>query len=183
MFEPHRAVNRIDTCLALRHVDRVTVKPGQIEIAIRPVSLGHLMKTGIGAIAASASTTTNEPTKILTVTARLKRTGIEKKLLVSDGTGESPAKTATNLQHLLVRAHEFHQAFFNHQKPIGELAKDAGVSASYYTRVLRLSFLAPDITRTILRGRQLAALTASKLMRDTRLPLNWHDQRSKFLLE
>ncbi len=44
-------------------------------------------------------------------------------------------------------------------------------------RLLRLSFLAPDIVAAILEGHQPPELTAHKLMRDTRLPLEWTAQR------
>jgi site-specific DNA recombinase len=41
-----------------------------------------------------------------------------------------------------------------------------------------LTFLAPDIVAAILAGKQPAGLTANKLMADTRLPLDWTEQRS-----
>src|SRR5882672_3496774 len=53
-----------------------------------------------------------------------------------------------------------------------------GVSRSYFTRVVRLSYLAPDITQAILEGRQPRHLTAEKLLQHSRLPLAWHDQRA-----
>ena len=42
---------------------------------------------------------------------------------------------------------------------------------------MRLNFLAPDIVVAILSGRQPVGLTASQLMADTRLPLDWSEQR------
>jgi len=48
---------------------------------------------------------------------------------------------------------------------ITELAATVGVSSSYFTRVFPLSFLAPEITRTILLGRQPLELTANTLIR------------------
>jgi site-specific DNA recombinase len=42
---------------------------------------------------------------------------------------------------------------------------------------VRLTFLAPDILAAILAGNQPGGLTANKLMADTRLPLDWRDQR------
>ena len=57
------------------------------------------------------------------------------------------------------------------------LAKREGVSRSYFTRLLRLSYLAPDITQAILDGRQPRDLTPEKLLEHSRLPLAWHDQR------
>ena len=65
-------------------------------------------------------------------------------------------------------------------RPISEMAEAVGVSSSYFTRMLRLSFLAPDITRAILHGRQPAELTANKLMADTRAPIHWDEQRVRF---
>jgi hypothetical protein len=46
-----------------------------------------------------------------------------------------------------------------------------GVSSSYFTRLVRLSYLAPDITHAILDGRQPRDLTAEKLLEHSRLPL------------
>jgi hypothetical protein len=57
------------------------------------------------------------------------------------------------------------------------IAHDEGINPSYATRLLRLTFLAPDIVAAIAAGRQPPALTANKLMADTRLPLEWNDQR------
>jgi hypothetical protein len=52
------------------------------------------------------------------------------------------------------------------------------VSRSYFTRLVRLSYLAPDITQAILDGHQPRDLTPEKLLKHSRLPLAWHDQRS-----
>ena len=53
-----------------------------------------------------------------------------------------------------------------------------GVSPSYFTRLVRFSYLAPDITEAILDGRQPPDLTANKLLAHSRLPLGWHEQRT-----
>ena len=58
------------------------------------------------------------------------------------------------------------------------LAEREGVSRSYFTRVVRLSYLAPDIAQAILDGRQPRDLTADKLLAHSRLPLAWPDQRT-----
>ena len=52
-----------------------------------------------------------------------------------------------------------------------------GVSRSYFTRIVRLSYLAPDITQAIVDGRQPPDLTADKLLAHSRLALAWHEQR------
>jgi len=51
------------------------------------------------------------------------------------------------------------------------LAEREGVSSSYFTRLVRLSYLAADITHAILDGRQPRDLTAEKLLEHSRLPL------------
>ena len=52
------------------------------------------------------------------------------------------------------------------------------MSPSYFTRLVRLSYLAPDIAQAILDGRQPRDLTADKLLAHSRLPLAWHEQRT-----
>ncbi len=51
------------------------------------------------------------------------------------------------------------------------IAASAGVSRAYFTRLVKLSFLAPDITKAILEGRHPIDLTASRLINHPRLPL------------
>ena len=62
--------------------------------------------------------------------------------------------------------------------PFAALAKREGVSPSYFTRLVRLSYLAPDITQAILDGRQPRDLTGDKLLAHSRLPLAWREQRT-----
>ena len=57
--------------------------------------------------------------------------------------------------------------------PFAALAKREGVSPSYFTRLVRLSYLAPDITQAILEGGQPRDLTADQLFAHSRLPLVW----------
>ena len=52
------------------------------------------------------------------------------------------------------------------------------MSSSYFTRLVRLSYLAPDITQAILKGRQPRDLTAEQLLAHSRLPLAWQEQRT-----
>jgi site-specific DNA recombinase len=62
-------------------------------------------------------------------------------------------------------------------KTIRQLAAEVGLSPSYFTRIFRLSFLAPEVTRAILQGRQPPELTASKLMLAGKFAPAWPDQR------
>jgi len=118
---------------------------------------------------------------ILTVHARLKRTGIEMRMVVDDGS--APATVDCTLVRLLVRAHAIRARLL--QDPsltLREIAAEEGVVSSYVSRLIRLSFLAPDIVTAIFNGRHPAQLTANRLMEDTRLPLDWKAQRELFCL-
>ena len=89
------------------------------------------------------------------------------------------AKPDARLIKLLIRARRFNAALVdNDGVPFAALAKREGVSPSYFTRLVRLSYLAPDLTQAILDGRQPRDLTAEKLLKHSRLPLAWHEQRT-----
>lgn len=59
-----------------------------------------------------------------------------------------------------------------------QLAQQAGVTRSYFSRIMRLSFLAPEIVTTILHNRHPIDLNAKRLANDTRLPVAWNAQRA-----
>jgi hypothetical protein len=51
-------------------------------------------------------------------------------------------------------------------------------TGSYFTRILKLSFLAPAITKAILRNRHPLELSAKRLANEIRLPVSWDAQRA-----
>jgi DNA invertase Pin-like site-specific DNA recombinase len=113
---------------------------------------------------------------VLTIPARLKRTGIEMRLVVEDGS--EPANIDPGLVRLLLRAHAIRARLIEEPGlPLKEIAAEEGISSSYVTRLLRLAFLAPAIVTAILNGRNPPQFTANRLMDDTRLPLDWTAQR------
>lgn len=78
----------------------------------------------------------------------------------------------------LIRAHVLARRLaMNPSSTLEEAGAHEGMGAPYAARLMRLDFLAPDIVVAILNGRQPVALTATKLMADTRLPLDWSEQR------
>ena len=114
----------------------------------------------------------------LNVPARLKRTGMEMKLVIDGGGEASPADAG--LLRILARAHLIGKRFDeNADSTLEDIAARENISTSYVVRLMRLNYLAPDIVAAILAGKQPAELTANKLMADTRLPLDWRDQRAK----
>ncbi len=70
------------------------------------------------------------------------------------------------------------QVLIGQHSGAASLAQQEGVTASYIARLLRLAWLAPDITAAIIQGRQPPALTATRLMQGPPPPLDWQAQRS-----
>lgn len=99
--------------------------------------------------------------------------------LIVEGQAQKP-ELDQSLVRLLANAQRFHTLLVNGKDTVSmtEIAREAGVSASYFTRVLRLHYLSPDIKTMILQGKQPYHLTAKSLMMTspTELPLKWADQ-------
>ncbi len=110
------------------------------------------------------------------IPAELKRAGMEMKFVLDGADGGARPDAA--LVRLLIRAHSLaHRLAVSPSSTLEEAGAHEGMGAPYATRLMRLNFLAPDIVVAILTGRQPIALTASQLMADTRLPLDWSEQR------
>ncbi|MGB6767775.1 MAG: hypothetical protein WBE50_06740, partial [Methyloceanibacter sp.] len=77
-----------------------------------------------------------------------------------------------------IRANAIHDRLLaDRSLTLEEIAKEEKMVASYATRLFRLTLLVPNIVGAILNGNQPPELTARKLMDDTRLPLDWNEQR------
>jgi hypothetical protein len=61
---------------------------------------------------------------------------------------------------------------------MSQLAAGTGVVRSYFTPILRLSLLAPDIVSAILRDHHPIELTAKRLANEIRLPIARDKQRT-----
>ena len=84
-----------------------------------------------------------------------------------------------SLARLLAQAQQFQAMLLRGgDKTMEQLARDASVTGSYFTRILRLSFLAPEITKAILRNRHPLDLSAKRLANEIRLPIEWEKQRA-----
>jgi len=113
------------------------------------------------------------------MSVQLGRSGRAIRMLIEGTDPFATAKPDPRLVKLLTRARQFNATLLGSDGvPFAALAKREGVSPSYFTRLVRLSYLAPDITEAILDGRQPRGLTADKLLAHSRLPLGWHEQRT-----
>ena len=114
-------------------------------------------------------------TIVLSVPARLKRAGIGKRMVIE---GAHTGAPDVSLIKLVVKAFALRDKILaGNGISIDELSAREKLTGSYTTRLLRLTFLAPDLVRDVLDGRHPPTLTANKLIADTRLSLAWSEQR------
>jgi hypothetical protein len=170
---------------------RIDVHPNHVIVALdrnRPIdALGRddrdAAPSGAGEAAASNTNPTQpEDRMILSIPATLQRAGHELRFVIA-GDQRTPDPDPALLR-ILARAHVIRDRFFTVEGlTIEEVAVQEKLTPSYITRLLRLTFLAPDILTGILNGAQPPALTAVRLIADTCLPLEWHEQRIKLGLD
>jgi len=156
-------------------IDRVDVGADQIAIHLRPTRLAALLDIA----ATPPPSASDDEIHILSILVRLQRSGRAITMRIEGTDPFATTKPDARLVKLLIRARRFHATLLDSDGvPFAALAKRQGVSPSYFTRRVRLSYLAPDITEAILDGRQPRDLTADKLLAQSRLPLGWHEQRT-----
>jgi site-specific DNA recombinase len=114
----------------------------------------------------------------LTAPVKLKRAGREMKMLVDDP-GDR-ISIDMSLLRIVARAHDIQARLTeNTNLTVHDIAHEEQVTAAYVYTLLRLPWLAPDITTAIVNGRQPLQLNAKKLMRLTaHLPADWAEQRA-----
>jgi hypothetical protein len=160
-------------------VDRIDLLRETVEIRICPGRLPGVLCSEAGPQEARRKPTADDSTITFTVPARLKRAGMETRLLIDDGGANSRRNPDHSLHRLLARAHRYNDMVMRGDgKSMRQLAAEAGVVRSYFTRILRLSFLAPDIVNAILRDRHPIELSAKRLANEIRLPVAWDEQRT-----
>ena len=160
-------------------VDRIDLMRETLEIRILPARLPTVLHDRQELQDRKRTTEENEPAVTFTVPARLKRAGMETRLLIDGAGGSARKKPDHSLCRLLAQACQYN-AMVMHSggKTMAQLAAEAGVGGSYFTRVLRLSFLAPEVVKAILRDGHPIELTAKRLANEIRLPIVWTEQRA-----
>jgi len=154
-------------------IERVEIGSDRIDIFVRPTRVGSLLD-----VVTPLPSVADDETQILSLPVRLRRCGHEIKMLIEATDPFATAKPDARLIKLLIKARRFNATLVDSSGvTFAALAQREGVSPSYFTRLVRLSYLAPDITQAILDGHQPRDLTADKLLAHSRLPLTWHEQR------
>jgi site-specific DNA recombinase len=173
-------VDKIKTIL-MTLLCRVVVKAEAIEIKISR----HRLTLLLAGQQNSPSMQNQEPNHdskdviTLAVPACLKRFGREMKLIIDNADDNNAVDTS--LLRIIARAHDIQARLKqNTELTVHDVAREERVSAAYIYNLLRLPWLAPDITTAIVNGRQPPQLNAKTLMRRaSRLPADWSEQRAQ----
>jgi site-specific DNA recombinase len=160
-------------------VRRVEVAPDCVKIDISRRDLVEVLAAPSIDLTTKDRWPTHPSDEVITLTApvKLKRAGREMKMLVDDPSDRTSIDMS--LLRIVARAHDIQARLTqNTNLTVPDIAREEQVTAAYVYTLLRLPWLAPDITTAIVNGRQPPQLNAKKLMRLTaHLPADWADQR------
>ena len=113
---------------------------------------------------------------LLSIDATLKRAGKGKRLVIDN---ENAPEINQELVAMIVEAFSIRkQLFSGADDSIEAMTQRLGAGKGHLTALVRLSYLAPDIVRALLEGRQPIELTPTRLLRLSKdLPHDWREQR------
>ena len=157
--------------LTLDLIRKVVIEEETISIAVRKLPL----------LAAAEDHLDTEPEDVILLSAPMafRRRGVETKLLLPALVEmQKPGRIDVAVVKAVARGWLWFQQIANGEvASLEAIAARAGVSARYVSRLLRLSFLAPDLVEAILEGRHPADLSAERLTNRLNLPIDWAQQR------
>jgi site-specific DNA recombinase len=159
---------------------RVEVAPDFVKIDISRRGLAEVLAAPSIDLITKDRRPAHPSDDVITLTApvKLKRAGREMKMLVDDPGDRTSIDIS--LLRIVARAHDIQARLAqNTRLTVHDIAREERVTAAYVYTLLRLPWLAPDITTAIVNGRQPPQLNAKKLMRLTaHLPADWAEQRA-----
>jgi len=161
-------------------VHRVEIAPDSIKIEVSRRRLAEFLAAPLVDLTVRRQKPAESSDQVMTLTApaQLKRVGREMKMLVDDSSARTPIDMG--LLRIVARAHGIQARLAQDTTlTVHDIARDERVTAAYVYALLRLPWLAPDITTAIVNGQQPSQLNAKKLMRLTaHLPADWTEQRA-----
>ena len=159
---------------------RIEICPDRVRIKISRSCLVSLLSRPAFHRNAQDQSADCQPDDVVTLEApaRVKRAGREMRMLVENSDDRTAADPS--LLRIIARAHGIQARLVqNPELSVHDISRAERVTAAHIYMLLRLPWLAPDITAAIVNGRQPAQLNATKLMRLTaHLPADWAEQRA-----
>jgi site-specific DNA recombinase len=148
-------------------LERVGLKQDGIQVSIKlPIPAGEERDAA----------TPNELALARFVPMRVKRRGVEMRLVIDGGTAPA-SRVDLPLLEATARAYRWsNELMSGRARSIDQIAQREHLTSRYVRRVMRLAFLAPKIVEAIAEGRQPADLTALAMTQRIDLPLLWSAQ-------
>jgi site-specific DNA recombinase len=159
-------------------LDRIVVGPDNLTISI---GIAHLRALLMGESARSRPSHNNEQmpgSLAIEVPFTVRRRGREMRLILNSSQRATRAADKS-LIGLVARGYAWRHEIVNGTAASATvIAQREKLTPAYVSRLIDLSFLAPDILAGIVSGEAPADLTASKLQSISNIPLDWPSQRS-----
>jgi hypothetical protein len=153
-------------------VERVVIHGDEIEIILKVKAEGQAVESVDGHADDPAQS-------VLKVRLPDARPRARKEIIVPGGAGSAARRIDQALILSIARARSWLRALRQGDyTDTTEIARHFGLGDAHVRRLLRLTFLAPDIVEAIIEGRQPRSLTVKLLLRG--IPLAWSDQRNAF---
>ncbi len=155
--------------LVLDIVERVTLAANRIDIWLNRAKIAAALEAGGGSQRPDI-----DPIP-MSIEAKLRRAGKGKRLVINGVEAEvNEGLVALIKEAFAVR----NQLLSGSDDSIESMSGRLTMNKGRLTSLVRLSYLAPDIVRALVAGRQSSALTPSRLLRLSRnLPHDWKEQR------
>ena len=139
----------------------------------------HPHEPGEGRRCAEGGSTNRRPDLdpiVLSIEAKLRRAGKGKRLVIENG---AEAEVNAGLVAMIAEALAIrNQLLSGPDDSIEAMIERLGIARGRLTSLVRLSYLAPDIVRALIEGRQPIELTPTRLLRLSKdLPHDWKEQR------
>ena len=162
--------NRSAKCELLQAiVERVTITPGQLNIEIDGNRLVVLLT--------EVKTTKTIESATPTVPFRVRRRGVEAKLVIKDNKRPVGGKDPMLIAVVARGNMWFEEITAGQTTTIRDIANREAIDEGDVSRMICFAFLAPDIVEAIVDSRQPVELTAERLKRSGNLPQSWINQR------
>jgi site-specific DNA recombinase len=151
-------------------VERVSVATDQVELLVDGAKLLQALGED------QASKDENIAPIVLSIAANLRRAGKVKRLVIE---GNAHCKIDTNLIALLRQAFALRGMFLSGtDDSLSAMTERLGMGHGQLVALVRLSYLAPDLVRDCIEGRQPVELTPTRLIKLGKdLPHDWSAQR------
>ena len=148
----------------LQLASNITIKPGQLTVRVDGTEIAEMLTIDPDAL--------NEEALCITSVFQIRKRGVETKLILAD----LPSGQDDKLIRNIAKAHSWFKQITS-GKTFGQIATAEQTSKRRVQQMIDLAFLAPDIVRDVLEGKQPTGFT-SDWCKQHGLPADWNDQRS-----